>query len=189
MNIAGNASPPRLFAACVSLSIRNAEFRRLLTVGGWNQSRASRELSLDTGTVSRYVGNEIEPSLAVLRLMSVLIGEPVRVPELEHLGQRESMPLTPAELGLIADVRLLPPSARHRAIANLRGLFAALRSGADVSGGVSLNEDAPDYRPSSGPGDAPGDREASAAAIAAAASAGSASAAPGRKRRAGGPIG
>ena len=119
-----------------AVSIRNSEFRRLMTVSGWNQSRAARELALDTGTISRYVNDEIEPSLSVLKLFSLVLGEPVRLPELESTA-RQSQNLTVFESELVSDIRTLDPSAREQTIGHFRGLIVALSNGPGLKKGTT----------------------------------------------------
>lgn len=53
----------------------NREFKRLLQLSGWTQSRAAEELSVDVATVNRYVAGSVKPSRTILKLMAAIRGE------------------------------------------------------------------------------------------------------------------
>lgn len=94
----------------------NQEFIRLLSGSGWNQSRAAKELHLDTGTISRYVNGETKPSLTVLKLFSELIGEPVRLKSMAHQpsDREDSRQLEQWELEVLQNLRAIPAVHRRK---------------------------------------------------------------------------
>ena len=54
---------------------RNLEFARLLSISGWNQSEAARQLDLTPAAISRYLGGQTRPSTTVLQLFQLLLGD------------------------------------------------------------------------------------------------------------------
>ena len=108
----------------------NAEFIRLLSGSGWNQSRAARELHLDTGTVSRYVNGETRPSLTVLKLFAELLGESIRLKDHNYTpaARSETRQLEPWESEALKSFRKIPPMYRRRFLEQLTALTETLMS-------------------------------------------------------------
>lgn len=109
-----------LHAGSFRLDIHNQEFVRLLAASGWHQARATRELGLTSGTVSRYVAGKAKPSLPVLRLFAERISEPLILPGESGKPSewREGGPkfLETWEARIIASLRRLERPARERVI-------------------------------------------------------------------------
>jgi transcriptional regulator with XRE-family HTH domain len=99
------------------MDILNEEFARLLTNSGWKQSEAARQLELSPAVITRYLNNDTHPSLTVLKLFKLLIGDmealPGAVAEAEHNGELEP-PLDARERQLIRQLRRLPAVERAR---------------------------------------------------------------------------
>ena len=103
----------------------NEEFCRLLATSDWNKLRASRELQLDSGTISRYCSGETRPSLTVLKLFSRLLGEPLKIPGLEDpKALYETPPIQePWEQQLSEAIRKVPSERRRRVV---EGILATI---------------------------------------------------------------
>jgi transcriptional regulator with XRE-family HTH domain len=65
----------------------NMEFVRLLANSGWNQSEAAEKLRLSPAVITKYVQGETRPSLTVLKLFKLLIGDLTPLPgDIEATG-------------------------------------------------------------------------------------------------------
>lgn len=94
---------------------RSEEFVRLKEISGWTQARIARELDLDPSTVSLVMNHRCQPSLTVLRLFSLLIGERLQLPGesdgASYIRDRARW-LEDWESDLIAHFRRLDPASR-----------------------------------------------------------------------------
>lgn len=109
---------------------RNSEFIRLLSSSGWSQARASREIGVTTGAVSRYLSGEITPSLPVLRRFADVLQEPLLLPG-ESGGLAEwrdggGKYLEEWEADIIASLRRVDRPARMKVISAIRDIIDAV---------------------------------------------------------------
>ncbi len=101
-----------------SMDILNEEFTRLLASSGWKQSEAARHLQLSPAVITRYVTNDTRPSLTVLKLFKLLIGDMQPLPGEESLVMQGELerPLDAAERQLIRHLRALNEGERRRVV-------------------------------------------------------------------------
>lgn len=119
------------------MDVLNAEFERLLTSSGWKQSEAARHLELSPAVVTRYLSNDTRPSLTVLKLFKLLIGDMHPLPGQEDVfgldGELER-PLDTAERQLLAHLRTLPESQRRKTIQGICAVLGAITTNNNNSG-------------------------------------------------------
>lgn len=115
------------------MDILNEEFARLLTSSGWKQSEAAKHLELSPAVITRYLNKDTRPSLTVLKLFKLLIGDMQPLPgdgtALVLDGELER-PLDAAERQLVAQLRRLPDTERRRVV---QGFCAVLNAVAPLS--------------------------------------------------------
>jgi len=111
------------------MDILNDEFARLLANSGWKQSEAARQLELSPAVITRYLNNDTHPSLTVLKLFKLLIGDMQPLPGLtvqpEQNGTLEP-PLDAVERQLIGQLRQLPERERVRVVQGFSTVLGAL---------------------------------------------------------------
>jgi transcriptional regulator with XRE-family HTH domain len=100
------------------MDILNAEFTRLLASSGWKQAEAARHLELSPAVITRYVTNDTRPSLTVLKLFKLLIGDMQPLPgeETPVTNGEAERPLDAAERQLIQHLRALDEGERRRVV-------------------------------------------------------------------------
>lgn len=113
------------------MDILNEEFARLLKVSGWKQAEAARQLALSPAVISRYLNGDTHPSLTVLKLFQLLIGDMQALPgeagsAPEHNGELEP-PLAGAERQLIWQLRALPEAERRRVVQGFCVVLGAMK--------------------------------------------------------------
>jgi transcriptional regulator with XRE-family HTH domain len=109
-----------VFFARSDMDILNDEFARLLKKSGWRQSEAAKHLELSPAVITRYLNGDTHPSLTVLKLFQLLIGDMQALPGVvasgpNHEGELEP-PLDAAERQLIGQLRALPEAERRRVV-------------------------------------------------------------------------
>src|SRR5689334_926952 len=96
----------------------NMEFVRLLANSGWGQSEAAEKLRLSPAVITKYVQGETRPSLTVLKLFKLLIGDLTPLPgdtEPSGLETKEaSRPLEDWEWDLLITLRGMETERRKR---------------------------------------------------------------------------
>jgi len=102
------------------MDILNDEFARLLKKSGWKRAEAARQLELSPAVITRYLNSDTHPSLTVLKLFQLLIGDMQPLPGVvasgpNHEGELEP-PLDAAERQLIGQLRALPEAERRRVV-------------------------------------------------------------------------
>ncbi len=111
------------------MDILNDEFARLLKNSGWKQSEAAKQLELSPAVITRYLNNDTHPSLTVLKLFKMLIGDmqplPGTVPMTPMNGELEP-PLDAVERQLIGQLRQLPDRERVRVVQGFCTVLGAL---------------------------------------------------------------
>ncbi|HEY1171609.1 MAG TPA: helix-turn-helix transcriptional regulator [Verrucomicrobiae bacterium] len=101
------------------MNVLNAEFARLLASSGWKQSEAARQLELSPAVVTRYLSDDTRPSLTVLKLFKLLIGDMLPLPgesDLTGLEGELERPLDSAERQLLTHLRAMPDAQRRKVI-------------------------------------------------------------------------
>lgn len=113
----------------------NREFARLLERAGWTQAEAARQLSLTPAAISRYLSGETRPSVTVIRLFKLLLGDATPTPDPAAARPERAaagevlLPLEPWERGLLLELRRLSPEAREAVVEGLRAMLEAARGG------------------------------------------------------------
>jgi len=112
------------------MDILNEEFARLLKKSGWKQAEAARQLELSPAVITRYLNHDTHPSLTVLKLFQLLIGDMQALPGVvasgpNHDGELER-PLEAAERQLIGQLRALPEAERRRVMQGFCVVLAAM---------------------------------------------------------------
>ena len=110
------------------MDILNAEFARLLVSAGWKQAEAAKQLELSPAVITRYMSNETRPSLTVLKLFKLLIGDVQPLPGAEPgvmNGELEG-PLDATERQLIVQLRGLEEAERRRVAQGFCALLAIM---------------------------------------------------------------
>lgn len=102
------------------MDILNEEFARLLKKSGWRQSEAAKHLELSPAVITRYLNSDTHPSLTVLKLFQLLIGDMQPLPGVvasgpNYDGELEP-PLDAVERQLIGQLRALPEVERRRVV-------------------------------------------------------------------------
>jgi len=107
----------------------NDEFKKLLHLSGWNQTRAAQELELQPASVSRYVNDIDKPSPQTLRLFTLMLAaeKPIK-------GGAAALRDNPGAEAEIWRKRALAAEARLTELqATLRTLLAKPSSGTTVA--------------------------------------------------------
>lgn len=111
------------------MDILNEEFARLLKNSGWKQSEAAKQLELSPAVITRYLNNDTHPSLTVLKLFKLLIGDmrplPGTAPMPPMNGELEP-PLDAVERQLIGQLRQLSERERLRVVQGFCTVLGAL---------------------------------------------------------------
>jgi transcriptional regulator with XRE-family HTH domain len=112
------------------MDILNEEFARLLKASGWKRAEAARQLALSSAVVTRYLNRDTHPSLTVLKLFKLLIGDvqplPGEVASVHnHDGELEP-PLDAAERQLIRRLRALEIMERRQVVQGFSAVLGAL---------------------------------------------------------------
>lgn len=108
------------------MDILNQEFVRLLNISGWNQSEAARQLELSPAVITRYCANDTRPSLTVLKLFKMLIGDTKSLPGEYAPGKPANQydrPLDQLERDLLADLRQLDNESRRKMTTGFRTIL------------------------------------------------------------------
>jgi transcriptional regulator with XRE-family HTH domain len=104
----------------------NLEFTRLFEKSGWGKSEAAQKLDLSPSVITRYLNGETRPSMVVLRLFKLLIGdmEPGLHEGDMHLKDESTpIPMEDWEYELLKDVRRLSGEKRREIVKHLRALL------------------------------------------------------------------
>lgn len=108
----------------------NNEFARLLRVSGWTQAEAARRLHLSPATVSLYLSGHTRPSVTVIQLFKLMLGDTSPIPGQPGADQAEAPPRLPPleedEVALLRELRLLDGTDRRSLIHAFRGIAALL---------------------------------------------------------------
>jgi transcriptional regulator with XRE-family HTH domain len=108
----------------------NSEFTRLLRVSGWKQAEAARRLHLSPATVSLYLSGHTRPSVTVIQLFKLMLGDTSPIPGEPGTDQVEPPPRLPPleedEVALLRELRLLDGTDRRSLIHAFRGIAALL---------------------------------------------------------------
>ena len=110
------------------MDILNQEFERLLSNSGWKQSEAARHLELSPAVVTRYLNEDTRPSLTVLKLFKLLIGDMQPLPGENDQSVPASVldrPLDAAERQLVYQLRALDDKTRRRVVQGICTMLAA----------------------------------------------------------------
>jgi hypothetical protein len=110
------------------MDVLNQEFARLLANSGWRQSEAARHLELSPAVVTRYLNQDTRPSLTVLKLFKLLIGDMQPLPGEHDQSVPASVldrPLDAAERQLIFQLRALDDKRRRRVVQGVCTVLAA----------------------------------------------------------------
>jgi predicted transcriptional regulator len=109
---------------------RNLEFARLLSISGWNQSEAARQLDLTPAAISRYLGGQTRPSTTVLQLFQLLLGDTKGVRkdlvQPEESGIEGGRRMTEEEATLLRELGALDNERRTAVLKALCDLIRAL---------------------------------------------------------------
>lgn len=121
----------------------NNEFARLLRISGWTQAEAARGLHLSPATVSLYLSGHTRPSVTVIQLFKLMLGDTSPIPGEPGAGPAGAPPQLPPleedEVALLRELRLLDGTDRRSLIHAFRGIAALLpRPGAPVRRGRRL---------------------------------------------------
>jgi len=111
------------------MDILNEEFARLLKNSGWKQSEAAKQLELSPAVITRYLNNDTHPSLTVLKLFKLLIGDMKPLPGTATLPQPDGElepELDAVERELIRRLRQLPGQERLRVVQGFCTVLGAL---------------------------------------------------------------
>jgi transcriptional regulator with XRE-family HTH domain len=101
----------------------NIEFRRLLKKAGWTQTEAARQLSLTDGVISQYVSGETRPSMAIIKLFKLLIGDMTAGPPGHVLRDESSAaPLEEWERDLVTEIRRMDAEKQRPFVSHVQGL-------------------------------------------------------------------
>jgi len=110
--------------------ILNREFVRILTNSGWSQSEAAEKLRLSPAVISKYVSGETRPSLTVLKLFKLLIGDHAPLPgETEETAletKDASRPLEDWESDILISLRAMETDRRKRVTGALKILIGEI---------------------------------------------------------------
>lgn len=110
------------------MDVLNQEFIRLLANSGWKQSEAARHLELSPAVVTRYLNEDTRPSLTVLKLFKLLIGDMQPLPGENGQSVSTSVldrPLDAAERQLIFQLRSLDDKTRRRVVQGICTMLSA----------------------------------------------------------------
>lgn len=119
--------PTRLRAPVHDL---RSEFARLLRISGWKQAEAARRLHLSPATVSLYLSGHTRPSVTVVQLFKLMLGDTSPIPGEPGPGPADAPPRLPPleedEVALLRELRLLDGTDRRSLIHAFRGIVALL---------------------------------------------------------------
>ena len=110
------------------MDVLNQEFIRLLANSGWKQSEAARHLELSPAVVTRYLNEDTRPSLTVLKLFKLMIGDMQPLPGENDQTVPASVldrPLDAAERQLISQLRALDDTTRRRVVQGICTMISA----------------------------------------------------------------
>lgn len=104
--------------------LENAEFAALFNLSGWSQAEAARRLGVDRGTVSRYLAEDQEKSIAPSRPVVELF-KAILVHE-RPAAMVPNDPLSDIEKSVIDQLRSLSEEDRERVVNALRAMTKGL---------------------------------------------------------------
>jgi transcriptional regulator with XRE-family HTH domain len=108
----------------------NAEFKRLLRLSGWSQAEAARHLHLNRSTVSLYLSGQTRPSVPVLQLFKLMLGDltplPGQPPEASARVSPPLVPLDEEETALLRRLRALGGPRRRTVLAAFQSILAEM---------------------------------------------------------------
>ncbi len=89
----------------------NNEFLRLMKKAGWNKAETARQLEITPAVITRYSYGETRPSLMMLKLFKMLIGDKSPLPEDDRdqiVADLQRGKLLDFEYELIEQLRTVP---------------------------------------------------------------------------------
>jgi transcriptional regulator with XRE-family HTH domain len=105
-----------------SISASAAEFLRLLHHAGWSQAEAARRLQITPGAVSQICSGRTQARASTLNLLRLMVAQDLAAAR--RARKSDPRPAAPSwEEELLAPIRRLPESSRHRLLAALKPMI------------------------------------------------------------------